>query len=120
VTILDSNIVIYTLTGKIAPLPAAEYGVSVITFVECLGFRGLSPQEVQEFERFFGSVEVIQTNEVICHFALDFKSRYSLRTPDAIIVASAWSAQGDLLANDVKVHRITEVSVNPVPHLNVP
>lgn len=45
-TVLDTNIVLYLLGGRLAqPLPAGAYAMSVITEMELLSFPGLLPAE---------------------------------------------------------------------------
>jgi predicted nucleic acid-binding protein len=114
-TVLDSNIVIYTLAGRIAPLPAADYAVSCITVIECLGFQGLSSGDVAALEEFFNTIRVIQTDAAIVEAAINLKRKYSVRTPDALILATAQAYGSDLLSNDLQLQRVVEVPVRSTP-----
>ena len=115
VTLLDSNIVIYTIAGKIIPLPPADYVISAITVVECLGFTGLSSEEVVAFQQFFSAVRVLHTDDQILAAATQLMKSYGLRVPDAIILGTTQAYGADLLSNDSNLSRIREVDVRKVP-----
>jgi len=59
-----------------------------------------------------GGYQLIPVNTIIAEAAADLRARYSLRTPDALHVASAINAACDaFLTNDMSIKRVTELPI---------
>lgn len=110
--VLDTNAVLYFLGGKHAePLPQAEYFVSVITEIELLSYPLLKKEEAAVVVDFLSDVNIIDLAKEIKNATIDFRSRYRLKLPDAIIAATAYSLKAELFTNDAKLLNIRELSV---------
>ena len=93
--VLDTNIVIYMLNGKLAqPLPVGDHYLFVISLVELLGFKEISAGEVLQIEALLNQVSIIQVDEAIARQAAFFRQTQSVKVPDAIIAASTISVGG--------------------------
>jgi predicted nucleic acid-binding protein len=93
--LLDTNIIIYLLDGKV-PFTALSFMraviqqpiVSVITEVETRGFAMPVASE-QLFESFFNTAKVLELNRAVVDRTILLRKTYKIKTPDAIIAATA-------------------------------
>lgn len=100
-TVLDTNIVLYLLAGKLAqPLPPGADGVSVITEMEVLSCSGLTATGEATIRQFLAGVALPAVSVPVRAIAIDLRRKRRLRLPDAIIAASAVHAGGELWTND--------------------
>ncbi len=116
--ILDTNAVISLLGGNYdlaTKLEQAEYiGISIITYLEFLAFDGLSDSDRDCFAAFckLVHIEPLTTDENdLLQQALDLRSRYRLKLPDAIIGATAISRNAALITNDSHFSGISSLRV---------
>ena len=66
--ILDTNVVIYLLGGRLAsPLPEGSYSVSIITEIELLSFHQLSDNEEQQILDMLQSINKILLTDDVSH-----------------------------------------------------
>jgi hypothetical protein len=98
--LIDSNVIIDYLAGKIPDakkelihniindIPA----VSVISKIEVLGFN-TSAEELKFLESFFQDVLVLDLNSDIVEQTIFIRRSIKIKTPDAIIAATAISYQ---------------------------
>lgn len=112
--LLDSNIIIYLSKGlfDIDVLDDDEvYAVSVITYMEVLGFPFTSEKEERFIQTLLGLFEVIYIDEAIVAHVIMLKKKYKLRLPDAIICATALVRKAELYTNDLRLKVIEEVDI---------
>ncbi len=110
--ILDTNIVLYFLGGRLAnPLPSGQYFISVITEIELLSDPSLSPDEETKIIDFLNKISVVSIDNEIKNLTISLRKQYRLRLPDAIIAATAQSLNATLFTNDVKLTNVTEISI---------
>ncbi|MCP6757303.1 MAG: type II toxin-antitoxin system VapC family toxin [Fischerella sp. CENA71] len=113
--ILDTNIVLYFLGGRLAnPLPPGQYFISVITEIELLSYPSLSPDEETQIIDFLNKISVFSIDSEIKNLTISLRKQYRLRLPDAIIAATAQSLNATLFTNDVKLTNVTEISIQTV------
>ncbi len=91
--LIDSNIVIYTshqndekLLSFIANIPRS---VSIISYIESLGYHGLIEVERQFLEHFFQTTEILPLSDVIARQAVALRRQRRIGLGDAIIAATA-------------------------------
>lgn len=116
--VLDTNAVVSLLAGNrnlSGKLEHAEYvGISVITCLEFLAFDGLADSDRDCFAAFCKRVHIepltIDDNGLLQQ-ALDLRSRYRLKLPDAIIGATALSRNALLVTNDSHFSGISSLTV---------
>jgi hypothetical protein len=116
--LLDSNVVIYILTGKsVLDEPADEYYISTITEIEVFSYPDLSSSEEESLRAFLGQVNVVQLSAEVKTEAIRLRKRFRLRIPDAIIAGSALVIGAELWTNDAKLLKIPNLQAHPLPLL---
>ncbi len=90
---------------------------SVLSLMEVLvipkrhGMTALAQRYREIFES-FPNLKVLPIDEAIIEIAADLRARYSLRTPDALHIATAIHGGADeFLSNDKALQRVTEIPV---------
>ncbi len=110
--LIDTNIFILLLNGELAePIPEGNLGYSIITQIEILSFSSLSQDEEQLIRTSLKTLSQISINTTIAEKTIQLRRKYRLKTPDAIILASAWEHGATLLSNDQQLLQINEVQV---------
>ena len=113
--ILDTNTVIYLLNNQLAtPLAEDEYGISVITEIELLSFPDLSRSHEDLLRKFFRDILIHPLNEQVKDETIALKKTRKLKTPDAIICATALVTKATLLTNDRQLLHITGLDARPL------
>ncbi len=113
--ILDTNAVIYLFNNQLAtPLAEEEYGISVITEIELLSFPRLSRSHEDLLRRFFLDIRILPLDEQIKDETIALKRTRKLKTPDAIICATALAKKATLLTNDKQLLHIAGLKVQPL------
>jgi predicted nucleic acid-binding protein len=91
--LLDSNIVIYATRPEHAALRQfiAEYApsVSVISYIEVLGFHRITEAERQHLEQFFGAADVLPLSDAVVSQAVLLRQQRRMSLGDSIIAATA-------------------------------
>lgn len=104
--LLDTNIVLYHLGGRLAePIPAGEHAVSVITELELLSWDQLDAASEAAIRAFLDAVERIDLTEVVRATAIQLRRKSGLKLPDAIVAASAIASGATLLSADERLLR---------------
>lgn len=102
--VLDTNIVLYLLAGRLAtPLPAKTYGVSIITEMELLSHPDLSESDERAIHAFLAAITLMEPVPAVRATAVRLRRQHRLKLPDAIIAATALEAGAELLTNDAKL-----------------
>ncbi|NER19476.1 MAG: type II toxin-antitoxin system VapC family toxin [Symploca sp. SIO1C2] len=113
--LLDTNVVLYYLGNRLtSTLPIGKYLVSVITEMELLSYPSMSESEELIVRDFLDKITVVGLNNKIKELAIAFRKNYKLKLPDAIVAATAKSLNANLLTNDLKLTRITEINTQSV------
>jgi predicted nucleic acid-binding protein len=110
--VLDTNAVLYFLGGRLRdPLPQAHLYISVITEIELLSYPLLSSESEAEIYSFLDDVTIVDLSTEIKQETIKLRRQYRFKLPDAIIVATARHLKAELLTNDIKLLKMSEVSV---------
>jgi len=113
--VLDSNISIYYLGGRLAqPLPTNDILVSVITEIEVLSYPQMTLDEEAKAAAFLSSVIVIALTPEVRDSAIRLRREHRLKLPDAIVAATAFVLNAELLTNDGRLLRLPELRVRSV------
>jgi|SRR5580698_106070 predicted nucleic acid-binding protein len=110
--ILDTNILIYFFDGNDAAgklIREVQYNVSSITHIELLSNANASRREL--ITEFLSGTTIIHTNPAICEFAINFRLNYKIKTPDAIIAATAKYLGFTLITADAQLFQIKEIEI---------
>jgi len=88
--LLDTNVALYLLGDRLAePLPAGNYGVSVVTEMELLAWPSLTSEEEKKVREFLGQVAICELTPSIRARAVQLSKEHHLKLPDAIMCATA-------------------------------
>jgi len=115
--VLDTNAVVALLAGNrdlAVQLEHAEYvGISIITYLEFLAFDGLTENDRDCFTAFCQRIQIeplTSEESGLLQQALELRSRYRLKLPDAIIGATALSRKALLITNDTHFSGISRLA----------
>jgi len=121
--LLDTNSLIYYFQGAPQLDPVfrqIEQGearpvVSIITEIELLGFPRLTRQDEARIQALLSGFTVVAVDERIAGQAVVLKRRHGIKTPDAIIAATAMIENACLVTRDQDLlEKVPEVrSLNP-------
>lgn len=111
--LIDSNILIYWLNGnQSAAEILAENNIhySILTEIEVKGHISFIPgtQKIS-LQRVLNRFKKIQLTEEIKDRAIEYKIQYNLKTPDAIIAATARLLKIPLITADKKILQVENI-----------
>lgn len=108
--VLDTNIILYFLAGRLKDaLPDGQYATSVISELELLAYPGLTTLEGERVKAFLTEIAVVDLTPLVKTHAVEIRKRFSLKLPDAIIVATAQALNATLVTNDQRLLAITDL-----------
>ncbi|MGA1603181.1 MAG: type II toxin-antitoxin system VapC family toxin [Prochlorothrix sp.] len=107
----DTNILILLFNGALAePIPEGRLGYSVITEIELLSFPNLTESDEKLLRSYLSQLHRVMLESRVSEETIRLRRRYRLKTPDAIVVASAVVMSAVLLTNDRQLQSIEEVT----------
>ena len=113
--LLDTNVALYLLGGRLAaPLPAGNYGVSVITEMELLAWPSLTAGEETRVREFLDQLTICELSASIRSRAVLLRRELSLKLPDAVVCATALEFGVDLWTNDKTLTRVPGLACRSV------
>lgn len=108
--VLDTNIILYHLSDRLQePLANRQYAISIITEIELLSYSKLEPDEKVKIEEFINKTTVVELRNAVKIETIKLRQKYALKTPDAIIAATALRLKALLITNDKKLLSIPEI-----------
>jgi len=111
--LLDTNILILLFNDKLAEaIPNGYLGYSIITEIELLSFSKLTNEEENLIKENLQTLHQIALTADIAQKTILLRRKYNLKTPDAIITATAWECNATLLSNDLQLTKINEIQVS--------
>lgn len=115
--LLDTNSIVYLLRGNnsISKIIAqADWiGISIISKLEFLSFRGLLDSEKYLFEMFLNRVNVIdiqEKNNTLLEMIVGVRKKFKLKLPDAIILSTAIVEDCVLVTGDKEILKLADFS----------
>ena len=113
--LLDTNIILYAAVHNhdIALELIAENTIFIsdITEIELLGYHRLSEKERQVIEELLSCMIIVPLSGGIKSRAIELRKEYALKTPDAIIAATALELGYFLASADKKLQKIKNIEV---------
>ena len=115
--LFDSNIIIY-LSKREIPLTYLdqfdEHYISVITYMEVLGYRFRDAKEEEFIREMLGVFHILYIDQKIADMVIQIRSEVRIRLPDAIIAATAKAANLHLVTRNTEDFKKVEVQItNP-------
>ena len=91
--VIDTNVLIaWYKTGSITSnkdLSVIAPIFSIITKIEALGFQHITNSEIKAINNMLGSGELVYINDDIAEQTIILRQKHKIKTPDAIIAATA-------------------------------
>lgn len=91
--LIDSNIIIYASKPEHSDLRTfiAEHtpAVSVVSYVEVLGYHKLADNEREDFEAFFASAPMLALSRAVLDQAVQLRQQKKMTLGDSLIAATA-------------------------------
>ena len=113
--LLDSNTIIY-LSKKLISVNDVfeddeEYAISVITYMEVLGYAFKSTEEENFIKELLSYLKIVYIDENIAKKVITIKQINKIKLPDAIIVATSMVNNATLITNDIKLKAIADLKI---------
>jgi len=106
--LLDTNIIIYYFNGiidddKIDHILKESFNISIITKIEFLSWQKLRTDKELESQAlaFISHANVYELTDEIANKVINIRQQYRVKTPDAIIGATALLHGFDIVTNNV-------------------
>jgi predicted nucleic acid-binding protein len=106
--LFDTNIIIYYFNGiitdsRIDKIFKESFNISIITKIEFLSWQKLKEDKVLEQKAlaFISHANVYELTDEIADKVIDIRQHYKVKTPDAIIGATALVHGFDIVTNNV-------------------
>ena len=103
--LVDTNILIYlskkTLDFEKVASPEVTLYISVITYMEVLGYKFENNFEKQKIERLCKLFPIIHLNTEIVEKVISIRQQHKIKLPDAIILATAVILKMELITANV-------------------
>lgn len=113
--LVDTNIILYAAVYNddiaMELLTENNIFISDITEIELLGYHRLSDDEHAVLSDFIATLTVIPVNSVIKQKAIALRRKFAIKTPDAIIAATALQLGYFLVTADKKLQKIDDLQV---------
>ena len=111
--VADTNFLIYLHEGNKIAEPFLEYnfGVSFISEIELLGFRGISKSDESKLKMLLNDCFLIEWNAKIKMQTIELKKKYTVKLPDAIVAASCLVYDLPLVTADKGFSKISELDL---------
>jgi len=111
--IADTNFLIYIHEGNpnIVPFLDYNFGISFITEVELLGFKGITRAEEIKLKQLINDSFNIDWNLKIKEKTIELKRKYNIKLPDAIIASTSLIYELPLITADKGFSKIVELDL---------
>jgi len=113
--LVDTNIILYAAVYNddiaMELLTENNIFISDITEIELLGYHRLSDDEHVVLSDFIATLTVIPVNSVIKQKAIALRRKFAIKTPDAIIAATALQLGYFLVTADKKLQKIDDLQI---------
>ncbi|MBT9548935.1 MAG: PIN domain-containing protein [Candidatus Sericytochromatia bacterium] len=104
--LFDSNALIYASQGKLDLSTYlhhySHWGISLITYMEVLGYPFQNSDEEKLIREILQSFEILPITQTIADQVIQLRKRIKIKLPDAIIWATAYTEQHDLITYNAK------------------
>jgi predicted nucleic acid-binding protein len=112
--LLDTNAILYILAGDqtLADfLFEKELIISIITEMELLSYKNITPQERQTIKNFISDFTIVNIDEKIKLNTIEVKKTSNMKLPYSIIAATAISLKLPLITSDKQFKSIPDLNL---------
>lgn len=109
----DTNTLIFLLDRhpSLHSFLASNWYYSFITEIELLGKPGITPREIRTIRELLNACEKVIHTEQINQLTISLRQKHKIKLPDALIAATAISADLPLLTFDKGFTQITSLDI---------
>jgi predicted nucleic acid-binding protein len=109
----DTNVLIYAMEEHpaVRGLSMCTPALSVVSEIELLGKKNIPAEEAAAIRELLKGYPIIPLSEDIKEAAIQLKQKYAIKTPDAIIAATAKFYDLMLVTADKAFSRIEEIEL---------
>lgn len=107
--VLDTNAVIELLNDSGAAIkldamfPHSSFCISVITFIELLGYPSITPNVERQILNFLRDITIVNIDSPIVEIAIAMRREKVIKLPDAVIAATAVTFNAPLVTRDADI-----------------
>ncbi len=119
--LLDTNTVIYFFNGitddkKIEKILKDSFNISIITKIEFLSWQKLleNIELNNKAIEFISYAYVYDINETVANQTIKIRQQYNIKTPDAIIGATAMVYGFDIVTNNINDFKNLDLNIIPI------
>ncbi len=119
--LLDTNIVIYFFNGitddeSLLDILKNSFNISVITKIEFLSWQKLSNDEKlhQKAVEFISNATIYDLDEVVANQTIRNRQQYKIKTPDAIIGATAQVHGFEIVTNNIDDFKSLDLKITTI------
>jgi predicted nucleic acid-binding protein len=111
--IADTNFLVYIHEGNenIIPFLNYNFGISFITEIELLGFKGITKIEETKLIQLINDCYIIEWSSKLKEKTIELRKKYSIKLPDAIIAATSLVYEIPLVTADKGYAKIKELDL---------
>jgi predicted nucleic acid-binding protein len=111
--LVDTNVLIYTMEEhpSVKGLLSCSPVISVISEIELLGKKGITDTEINKLLTLLDGFPIVSLSDDIKNATISLKQRYTIKTPDAIIAATAQTLGLTLITADKGFSKIEDINV---------
>jgi predicted nucleic acid-binding protein len=111
--IADTNFLIYVHEGNkiIEPFLDYNFGISFISEIELLGFKGISKSEEAKLKQLVNDCFNIDWNSKIKEQTIELRRKHSIKLPDAIVASTSLVYGIPLVTADKGFSKIGELDL---------
>ncbi len=106
--LLDTNAII-SILRDVRPIDGITYFFSIITELELLTYKYLTEKEIKNIQIFCNKDGRINIDDLVMKNTIFLRKKYNIKLPDAIICATSYSYDLNLVTNDKKLWQINEI-----------
>ena len=111
---LDTNIILYLLNGDetlAELLNGKQLYISVITELELLAYKGITPEEEKIINEFVSQCKTITITTAVKQETIRIRKTYNTKLPDSIIIATALYLDLPLITSDIEFKKVEEITL---------
>lgn len=112
--VVDTNIILYLFKGDrlISDLlNDQQIYISFITELELLSFKSQSVREKKIIDSFLSDCSIIDITPAIKLLTVELRRTYSLKLPDAIVIATAHFLNMPLITADKALKKVEDIDI---------